>query len=294
MKINVVAVKSGWILTKIAERIVANAPTDVKMVLGPPRPMENNFYVDITNCYRGHHGGKEVGLFTHVHANDQKEIKPLWHTLDHIIHMSERSRDLFYDNHFYKLVSRQQSGATTHSCKMPGEVPPGFEYKKPTIGIFQRGQYEGKGYLMMKRLADSPVARDFNWMFVGGGWEPVVIDLHRKTNVICHSDGDLIWPEEYKNCYNDVDYVLIPSKWEGGPMGLLEAASLGKQIIAARVGWVGRELPVDHTFKPGDDEELAELLKKLIRPRIRARKIVENLSYKSYAQHVVNCFERIK
>lgn len=286
MKINIVAVKSGWILTKIAERIAANAPDGIQMVIGPPENHGNNFYVDITNCYQGHRGGKEVGLFTHVHANDRKEIKPLWHTLDHIIHMSERSRDLFYDNHFYK--------STTHSCKMPGEVPLGFEYKKPTIGIFQRGQYEGKGYLMMKRLIDLPVVSDFNWMFVGEGWESVMISLYKKTKVIGHNDGDLIWPEEYKACYDNVDYVLIPSKWEGGPMGLLEAAALGKQVIAARVGWVGREIPVDYSFIPGDEEELAQLLKKLIRPRIRARKIVENLSYKSYAQHVVNCFERIK
>lgn len=294
MKINVVAVKSGWILTKIAERIVANAPEGTDMVLGPAMPGGNNFYVDVTNCYQSKMGARDVGLFTHVHANSPGEIKPHWYTLDHIIHMSRLSRRLFEDNAFNMLMKKAPVNKTVHSCKMPGEVPEGFEYKKPTIGVFQRGQYEGKGFNMMRRFARHPEAADFNWVFAGNGWEPIVTDLHRKTNAIDLGDDELIWPEEYKGLYDLVDYVLVPSKWEGGPMGLLEAASLGKPIIAARVGWVGSEMPVDHMFRPGDEGELGSILKDIVRNRKKARKIVENLSYENYAKHVVNCFERIR
>ena len=290
MKINVVSVQSGWILTKIAERIVASAPEGIEMrLVSSPRAGENNFYVDVTNCYFQHLGGKEVGLFTHVHANEVKEIRPVWYTLDHIIHMSRRSHNLFQDN-----LSMSMKSDTIHTCKMPGEIPEGFEYKKPTIGIFQRGQYEGKGFSMMMSLAERDVVKDFNWLFVGNGWTQVAEKLHKRTHVIEHGDSDLEWPHEYKSCYDLVDYVLIPSKWEGGPMGMLEAAALGKQIIAARVGWVGSEMPVDESFQPGNDAELAAVLIGLVQTRKRARKIVENLSYKDYAKHVVRCFERIK
>ena len=295
MRINVVSVQSGWILTKIAERIIANAPEGVEMrTVRSPRAGENNFYVDVTNCYFQHLGGKEVGLFTHVHANDPKEIRPVWYTLDHIIHMSRLSRCLFLDNEFNMLMRKTPVDKVTHSCKMPGEVPLGFEYKKPTIGIFQRGKYEGKGFNMMRRFVNNSAAADFEWIFAGDGWGPVAEDLHFKTKVIDHGDSDLIWPGEYKALYDLVDYVLVPSKWEGGPMGLLEAASLGKTIIASRVGWVGSEMPVDYTFSPGSDQELGSILKDIISKRKKARKIVENLSYKNYAEHVINCFERIR
>jgi len=290
LKINVVAVKSGWILTKIAERIVANAPDGVEMVIGKAQRNRNNFYVDITNCFFGHLGGRDIGLFTHVHANDPKEIRRHWWMLDHIIHMSRRSRSLF--EHEQQRIPF--NSLTTHSCRMPGEVPPGFEYKKPTIGIFQRGQYEGKGFNMMRRFAENPVAADFNWVFAGNGWEQVAQALHKKTTVINHGDSEIIWPEEYKELYSLVDYVLVPSKWEGGPMGLLEAAALGKQIIAARVGWVDSEMPVDYSFKGGNDQELGAILAKIVKTRKKARKVVENLSYANYAEHVVRCFERIK
>jgi len=289
MQINVVTVQGNWILRKIAERIVDNAPDEVDMFLSrTPMANENNLYVDVTNCFYGRTGGVDVGLFTHVHENDRIHIKDRWFTLDHIIHMSSRSRQLFCeDPRFYKYMPAM-------SVKMPGEIPPGFNYQKPTVGIFQRGKYEGKGYNLILRLIDEPIALDFNWVFAGNDWETPVKRLGGKTNVSSLEDMNLKWPQDYKSLYDKVDIVLIPSKWEGGPMALIEAAALGKTIISSRVGWSGVEIPVDHLFTPGNEKELIAILEKLVRTKKRARRIVEKLSYAEYAAHVVGVFRRPK
>jgi hypothetical protein len=238
MKINVITVTSGWILQKIAERIVENAPEGVEMTLThSPRRNENNFYVDVTNCYRGKLGGKDIGLFTHIDENKMSNIPDLWFNIDGLIHMSLASCVKFtHDPRFLKYNPLMVA-------KMPGEIPSGFSYIKPTIGIFQRGKYEGKGFNLMLELAEDPVANEFKWLFAGNDWEEVSDKL---DDVLQKTDHELAWPGEYQALYNVCDYVLIPSKWEGGPMSLIEAAALGKRIIAPSVGWAGVEIPIDY------------------------------------------------
>lgn len=289
MKINIVTVQSGWILQKIAERIVESAPRGFKMTLSHlPVIGGNNFYVDISNCYRGPTGGIDIGLFTHVHENNAKYIKDYWFLLDYIVHMSYRSFEIFCQDPRYSVESPPMD------YKMVGEVPQCFEYKKPTIGVFQRGEHEGKGFHLMKNLVSgSRLPCEFKWVFVGGGWEGVVDKLRGVTEVLYANDSNTDWPARYKEYYDLVDYVLVPSKWEGGPMSLIEAASLGKQIIAAPVGWAGIEIPVDYSFKNGDVESLRSCLFSIVGNRRTARDIVEELSYKDYSSYICGIFEEL-
>lgn len=74
--------------------------------------------------------------------------------------------------------------------------------------------------------------------------------------------------ENVGNAMNAVDAVLIPSVWEEAlAYAALEALSLGKPIIAARVGGLP-ELILDgengRLFKPGDPESLAKVLLELM------------------------------
>lgn len=289
MRINVVTVTSGWILQKIAERIVQNAPDGVEMELThSPRHKINNFYVDVQNCYRGPMGGKDIGLFTHVHENNMKHVPDLWFSLDTIIHMSKRSFDMFLDDPRYAIYKPDMT------WKMPGEIPRQFDYKKPTIGIFQRGKYEGKGFNLMMELADTEVASSFRWIFAGNDWEPVADKLSDKTAVLSYSDNSLKWPGGYLSLYDITDYVLIPSKWEGGPMSLIESAALGKQIIAPEVGWVEEEIPVDYLYKLGDVKDLSQKLFNIKNRRERARAVVQKLRYKNYSKFVCETFKGLE
>jgi hypothetical protein len=289
MKINIVTVNSGWILQNIAKRIAAGMAGKVDVnVSHSPAHKSNNFYVDITNCYRGRSGGTDIGLFTHVDENEMVNVPDLWFQLDHIIHMSRNSFEQFCCDR------RLEKYKTPMTYTMPGEIPPGFEYQKPTIGIFQRGKYEGKGFFLMESVVKSDIVSNFNWVFIGNDWDPIVSSLKRKTSVTYLQDNYLEYPKDYLKYYSTIDYLLVPSKWEGGPMSLIEAAALGKQIIAPCVGWAHREIPVDYYFIGGIVDSLLEVFRTISSKRKEARDIVEELSYSNYANFVIEKFKEIQ
>lgn len=298
IQINVVTVNSGWILQKIAERIVkAGQDTSKnKYVLGPPKYQGYNYYVDIQNCWpHSKLGVKDIGLFTHIHENDYKSLPEHYHKLDHIVHMSKRSHDEF--------LRRGHKPEKNHHL-MPGEVDPEkWPYKKPTILVAQRGTYEGKGFhflLEAVQKADfgiydscDSIMGEFDWTFVGGGWEEVAKALTEKckANVLCMSDEEIKYPCDYAAMYQSSNYLLIPSKWEGGPMASLEAAACGLQIIAPDVGWWGNELRQDYKFTNGEPTSLIECLESIIEKRVIRRAQVLGLKYTNYVKCLDNLFD---
>lgn len=60
--------------------------------------------------------------------------------------------------------------------------------------------------------------------------------------------------------YAACDVLLLPSRYEGVPLVMLEAMSVGRRIIAARVDGMADMLPPEWTFPSGDVESLADLL----------------------------------
>lgn len=238
LAVNIVTVRSGWILQKIAERIAAAgnkhfAASSSWDVSHHPRLYGSrhkviNFYCDVQNCFQGPTNCLDIGLFTHVHENNMSNVNPITYKLDFIFHMAGR-----YMRDFYEVFPSSRM-----DLMVPFETPDNWSVRKPTIGIFQRGKYEGKGFHFMMDFADNPVCRHFKWVFVGNDWGPVVTKLN--TNGVDadeYSDGSLKYPEEYERLYEKMDAVLIPSKWEGGPIACLEAVAKGVPVIAADVGW---------------------------------------------------------
>lgn len=288
--INVITVNSGWILQKIAERTVA--ASNGRMRISPhPFRFAHNFYVDVQNCYHGPTGGIDIGLFTHVHENDAKFLDRTWFTLDHVIHMSKRNIEMWICSPQYS-----ENSSASVSCKMPGEIPPGFSFKKRRIGIAQRGKYEGKGFhFMLEMIKRYPQTMAmFDWLFIGNDWNEVVDGLSKLTSVSVIKDSDAIWPDTYNRFYHEIDYLLIPSKWEGGPMSMIEAAASGVPIISAEVGWAGWEIETFARFAAGKVEELEAILNLIGGNQKKALDVVRTLSYKDFADHVIECFDMVQ
>jgi len=276
MKINIVTVSSGWILQKIAERIFAKLKSLCECTLShePDLSADVNFYIDVTNCYGKKTQGIDIGYFTHLDHNDPRAINPNWFSLDYIFHHGQRYYNLFksfYPQEKMKVV-------------LPGEVPEGFTLKKPCLGIFQRGGHEGKGEYFMRELGEISVASKFSFLFVGSGWD-AVIDQYVARGLTVEN----ITNEEYENysaLYDKIDYLLIPSLWEGGPMSVIEACAKGIPIISSNVGWVGTDFVVDYMYEPDNMKQLTGILEELIRPLQKRRERVEHLSYASYAKQI--------
>jgi glycosyltransferase involved in cell wall biosynthesis len=287
-RINIVTVKSGWILQKIAERIAKAGNTSglgsFSISHRPQIGTDVNFYCDVQNCYSHATSAMDIGLFTHVHADDMSTVNKIAFDLDYIFHMASRYKDMFATTGYDK---------SKMSTMVPWEIPDDFVQRKQTIGIFQRGRYEGKGFHRMLEIIKSDSAKRFNWVFVGNDWEGVV-DAGTQAGVYCRQMNDTIvsYPGGYSDMYDAVDFVLIPSKWEGGPICALEALAKGKQIISADVGWVKELAPSAIVFR--DDAGLISALNGVSNGVIRRRKSVEQFSYETCARQIIEAFNKLE
>ncbi len=125
------------------------------------------------------------------------------------------------------------------------------------------------------------------WVFIGSDWGEVA-KKGRDNGIICREQSDFhtTYPAGYKAAYDRVDYVLIPSKWEGGPICALEAASQGIDVISADVGFVRDLLPSAKIFK--NDAELSNILRNIVRLLAVNRSSLTGLSYHTCAQQIID------
>jgi len=112
-------------------------------------------------------------------------------------------------------------------------------------------------------------------------------------------------PASYQAFYEQIDYLLIPSLWEGGPMALQEALACGVPVIAADVGFVPDFLrewdsgapvvaPGCVIFPPGNHAAMAAAVESLVRDRMDLRSRVQHLSWGAYAQKLEAFVETLR
>ena len=84
------------------------------------------------------------------------------------------------------------------------------------------------------------------------------------------NNGVKLSQEAVVDIYNSVDYVVITSNREGGPMAIVEGLACGKKFICPEdIGWA-REFK-DHmiTYKKNDLSDLTRILKQLYEEKIK-------------------------
>lgn len=285
MKINIICPGSGWILDKIAERIVQtnkelNTGVEMEIFIPPQKPdIDINYYVDLYNCYRQKSVAKDIGFFTCLDKNSLDSFQPYWRSLDFVTHMNKEQLEKWIEAGY----PREKMKVIPMALNLEQ-----FPLKKIVLGVFQRGGYPGKGHQFMLKLPEIMDLSNFEFLFVGKDWDEVFFKYAKSGIEVTHcSDDDY---ENYPNHYEKIDYLLIPSLWEGGPMALLEALARGIPVIASRVGFVP-EFAVEHTFEPGNHLELAEILMKLEKERLDRRKKVEQLTWENHVKELIKVFE---
>lgn len=90
----------------------------------------------------------------------------------------------------------------------------------------------------------------------------LIENISKIPNIEMHFTNGKLKYEELPAFYNFIDYLLVLSNNEGGPMPVKEAIAMGKPVIAPDVGWCW-EYPV---IKYSSLEELNTLLNKLSTP----------------------------
>lgn len=312
-KICIVHVDSGWILQNIAERVAAALP-DVfealpvgqisNMYLNEAENYSGWYYVDIQNCWmpplkRKFPDVPHIGMFTHLHEDKWSNFRPHWGTLDGVVHMCHRYHDFFFENGAYDtdemIVSRPGGDFEEH-----------FEPKPIVIGIAQRGSdpdgnpIEGKGNPWLREAINSlpqEILSRLCLCFKGDGWEPSDYDC---ANAWIHEGEDY---DGYYSFYMDIDYLLVPSLWEGGPMAPLEAFYMGVPVITADVGWMpdlireagsrSSSWAGGHLFKAGSKKGFREAMKDVFAYRLATHETVQKMTHAKHAEEIASFFERI-
>lgn len=128
-------------------------------------------------------------------------------------------------------------------------IPPGVDHTrfqpKLRIGVVGRTYHTGrKGEALIAQLMDMDC---IDWHFTGSGWP---------------RPGRHVPDDELPDFYRSMDYILVPSLYEGGPMCVPEALSVGTPVIASAVGWVPRFPHIP--FRNGDAADLRRVLEGLM------------------------------
>lgn len=238
MRINLV-VKEGWILERCAREVVAAIPgpgVTINATGWPPSAPTSadlTYYLPMKDIrHNPGQQGLKVGLFTHG---------------------EERSR--IYANQFDACVSMNQTiaevlrqeGARRVVVIRPGTEPP----ERPAVfGVC--GRVYGKGR-KGAHLVLAAVAAGFEF------W--ACSDQQNGRDAPCRITHAV---ENRDAFYRAIDYLVVTSTDEGGPMPVLEAIARGVPVIAPNVGWCW-EFPCIH-YETGSWDSLHAVLRGLTQP----------------------------
>ena len=239
----------GWILEKLASEIAVRS--NLVSVSTVPDPSADLQYYINYSCRRRRVGPVEIAFFTHSERDEaaRKRYFDIAADVEHSVCMSKRYAD-----------ELGEAGIKDVTTITPGVDLDAF-VPKVRIGVIGRTYHTGrKGESLVADVMDIP---GIEWRFTGQGWPG-------KSTFV---DG-----AKMPDFYNDLDYVLIPALYEGGPMSVLEGLACGVPIIASDVGWVDEYPHIP--FENGNSQSLRAVLTRLVDERLKLRTSVE---YRTWA-----------
>jgi len=258
--VNVVAIKDGWILQKIAEHL-----SRLDYVIFTEHPVKGSkiiYYINYVQVPDEKIGQIEGALFTHIEERVPKltdKWKSTSSNLDFAVCMSR----------IYQRKFRiKDAPATT--------IPPGVDFNKfilkpLRIGVFGTTKHTGrKGEELLRSVMNMP---HIEWVFIGKGWP---------------GKSRFVPDDELPSIYQSLDYLLVSANYEGGPMPAIEALASGVKVIAPPIGWMP-ELP-HIEYKTGSPDSLKKVLNNLVDENIALRESVIDRSWDSFVARHDNLF----
>lgn len=244
-------VNRGWIIEKLARKITDSLdyvdcgfapPTGTKIIYRMP-------YM----TFAKREASIEIAYFTHIEEDPIKAAR-FWSVARSVDHCTSQSK-------------RYASILAESGIKCITITSPGVDLDKYTpkvrIGIVGRTYPSGrKGESLVKQMMDIP---GIEWYFTGAGWPGRSVQLT---------------DDQMPLFYNSMDYILISSLNEGGPMCVIEALACGRQVIAPDIGWVN-EFP-HIQFRTGDSESLRSTLIGIVSNRLSLRESVLDRTWQAW------------
>lgn len=261
--VNIVIADEGWILERCA-REIERLTGYIKVSREPDPTAAINYYINYS-AYRGRQPGIDIAFFTHIEERVPEAAEKFFQIareVDVCVCMSE----------LYADALRNKGINNVHI------ITPGVDLEsfRPVvhIGVIGRTYPTGrKGEALISEVMDEP---GIEWHFTGEGWP---------GNSIKYAT------DQMPHFYNSVDYILVSSYYEGGPMSLLEALACGKEVIAPAIGFVTEYPHIE--FKKGDAGDLRRVLKGLVAKRNTLRNSVIECSWQNWAEQHDSLFREL-
>ncbi|WP_336269499.1 glycosyltransferase [Vreelandella arctica] len=261
-KIHIKIADKGWILEKCASEIVKH-DKNITYGLHDEPHASLQYYINYS-ARKKKICPIEVGFFTHseVNKNARDRFFSIAKEMDYCVCMSDMYKNELTD-----------AGVNNVSVIPPGVDLTSFK-PKVKIGVIGRTYHTGrKGENLVKKVMDIP---GIEWRFTGEGWPGDPYNV---------AEG--LMPE----FYNDLDYVLVPALYEGGPMSVIEGLACGKPIISSNVGWVSKFPHIE--FENGSSESLRFVLQKIVYQRQQLRSSVLDISWENWAYKHIQIFDKL-
>lgn len=242
MKISITCEKPGWILYRLAEEL-RNRLSEYEIRINEQvSDADIRYFVDYSH-FSEKSDSLDMGFFTHFEPNSSGDS---WRTkireLDFCVAQSESSRRILIGEGFPE--------------ERIAVIIPGADDSfspKVRLGIIGRTYPSGrKGEHLVKALMEDPeIAGIVSIVAKHKGWGIPVNDL------------------DYPDFYRSIDFLLLPSLVEGGPVPLIEALACGKLAIAPPVGYAPQFEHIE--YQTGDLADLKRVILGTCRPIFEER-----------------------
>ena len=136
---------------------------------------------------------------------------------------------------------------------------------EPVVGTLGRMEFRQKGQDFLIRAVARHREELSGYRFALAGDGP---DLPAANNLIAQFGiGNLIqclpWQDDPSDLYSALDVLLIPSRYEGMPLVMLEAMARRLPVLASDVDGMADVLPPECLFRSGDAQDMADRLRGL-------------------------------
>jgi glycosyltransferase involved in cell wall biosynthesis len=269
--IELVIADTGWIMERLAKEIqkaskIKGQNLKVDIVTTPSGDADLTFFLPYS-IQKKLKGTIIVSQFTHQETIEPAKSKFIQNALiaDHCITNSKKYERVLVE----AGVKKENISVIYHGVDIDIFKP------KVRIGVVGRTYHTGrKGETLLAEVANIP---GIEFVFIGDGW-PLPSENYSNQS-------------DMAKFYNDIDYLLIPSFIEGGPVPFFEALASGCQVISGDVGCV-EDFP-HIPFKTGDSKDLKKVVLQLIKEKSKLRESVVELTWGYYGKEHINTFLKI-
>lgn len=231
IRLNVLTEKREWILARAARELLSLKRFEVT-INGHLGAADIDYYLPylLYNPERDRYKNKQAGFFTHLELGTD----PVSQAKAKKFHSFKKKLDL-------NIAISKQTQEVLGLAHCRSVIRMGSQFSKPlTFGVVGRVHPSGR---KNEQFVEALVARGFRVIAWGEGWP---------CEIVSRNVNDL------ESFYSKIDYLIVTSSIEGGPVPVLEALSLGVPVIAPNVGWCW-DFPVIR-YERGDFESLFNVI----------------------------------